>query len=101
VEFKSDLNPWWYGLLEMTLPRVISTDALAFGDIVTRLRLQRGFTKAKLAQRAGISAQYMALVEQGLNVASLTTVLDLLEVLGADGGEVFRELLARRNTAQV
>ena len=83
----------------MTLPRVLSTDALAFGTIVTRLRVKRGFTKAKLAQRAGISPQYMSLVEQGMNVPSLTTVLDLLEVLDAEGGEVFNELLARRNTA--
>ena len=83
----------------MTIPRVISLDAINFGSIITRLRVKRGYTKAKLAQRAGISSQYVAIVEQGLNVPSLTTVLDLLEVLDADGGEVFRELLVTRNTA--
>ena len=83
----------------MTLPRLKSADAAIFGGIVRRLRIERGWTKAKLAQRAGITPQYMALVERGENVPSLTVFLDLVEILGADGGEVMRELLASRNTA--
>ena len=35
-------------------------------------------------------------VEQGGNVPSLSTVLELAEVLGADIGEIMRELAAAR-----
>ena len=83
----------------MTYPRIPSVDAARFGAIIRRLRLERGWTKAKLAQRADITPQYMNIVENGYNVPSLTLVLDLLEVLGADGAAVMRELLANRNFA--
>ena len=39
--------------------------------------------------------QYVGIVEQGGNVPSLTTVLELTEVLGADVAKVIRELAAR------
>jgi transcriptional regulator with XRE-family HTH domain len=73
-------------------------DALRFGAIVQRLREQRGWTRKKLATRAGLTPQYVSIVEQGGNVPSLTTVLELLEVLGADPGAVMQELSAARNT---
>ena len=81
----------------MTLSRDKSPDAVRFGGIVTRLRNGRGWTRKKLAQRAGLSQQYVGVVEQGGNIPSLTTVLELIEVLGGDIGEVMRELAAARN----
>ena len=51
----------------------------------------------KLATRAGMHPAYVSIVEQGGNVPSLATVLELLEVLGADAAEVVRELAAARN----
>ena len=82
----------------MPRSRTIDPDAQRFGAIVRRLRGQRGWTRKKLATRAGLTPQYVGIVEQGGNVPSLTTVLELLEVLGADPGEVMRELSAARNT---
>jgi transcriptional regulator with XRE-family HTH domain len=73
-------------------------DAVRFGAIVERLRLARGWTRKKLSQRAGLTPQYLAIVEQGGNVPSLTTVLELIEVLGADIAEVMRELMVARNS---
>ncbi|HEY6139441.1 MAG TPA: helix-turn-helix transcriptional regulator [Thermoanaerobaculia bacterium] len=73
-------------------------DAQRFGAIVRRLRDERGWTREKLATRSGLTPQYLAIVEQGGNVPSLTTVLELLEVLGADAGAVVHELSAARNT---
>jgi len=70
---------------------------MRFGIILRRLREQRGWTRLKLATRAGLSRQYIGIVEQGENVPSLTTVLELIEVLGADVAEVMRELAAARN----
>jgi transcriptional regulator with XRE-family HTH domain len=82
------------------MPRssVISPDAVRFGAIVERLRTARGWTRKKLSQRAGLTPQYVAIVEQGGNVPSLTTVLELIEVLGGDIAEVMRELMVARNT---
>ncbi|HEV2720344.1 MAG TPA: helix-turn-helix transcriptional regulator [Thermoanaerobaculia bacterium] len=82
----------------MPRARTQHPDALRFGAIVQRLREQRGWTRRKLATRAGLTPQYIGIVEQGGNVPSLTTVLELVEVLGADIGEVMRELSAARNT---
>lgn len=82
----------------MPRSRVISPDAVRFGAIVERLRLARGWTRQKLAQRAALTPQYVAIVEQGGNVPSLTTVLELIEVLGGDIAEVMRELMVARNS---
>jgi transcriptional regulator with XRE-family HTH domain len=82
----------------MPRSRVVSPDAVRFGAIVERLRLARGWTRKKLSQRAGLTPQYVAIVEQGGNVPSLTTILELIEVLGGDIAEVMRELMVARNS---
>ena len=79
--------------------RRISHDAIRFGTIIARLRRQRGWTKAKLAQRSGMHVTYIGTIERGGNVPSLETILELAEVLGADVGEIMRELAAARNPA--
>jgi len=82
----------------MPKARTTNLDAVRFGAILRRLREERGWTKQKLATRSGMTPQYVSIVEQGGNVPSLTTVLELLEVLGADAGEVIRQLAAARNS---
>ena len=80
----------------MPRSRVRDADAARFGAIIRRIRKERGWTQRKLAQRAGLSTAYVAIVEMGDNVPSLTTVLELMEVLGADAVEVMGQLLAAR-----
>ena len=75
-----------------------NADALRFGAIVRRLREQRGWTIRKLAQRAGLSPNYVGIVERGANVPSLSTVIELVEVLNGDIAAVMGELTAARNT---
>ena len=82
----------------MPRSRVQNPDAVRFGAILRRIREQRGWTRKKLATRAGMHPAYVSIVEQGGNVPSLTTVLELIEVLGADIAEVMRELAAGRNS---
>jgi len=82
----------------MPRTRTRNWDAIRFGEILRRLREQRGWTRQKLATRAGFTPTYVGIVEQGGNVPSLTTVLELAEVLGADVGEIMRELAAARST---
>jgi transcriptional regulator with XRE-family HTH domain len=81
------------------MPRARSTnlDAVRFGAIIRGIRLQRGWTKKKLATRSGMNATYLGIVEEGGNVPSISTVLELTEVLGADVGDVMRQLAAARN----
>lgn len=71
-------------------------EAALLGRIVRRLRLQRGWTAARLAQRSGLTVQYLRIVERGQNLPSLSTILELADVLGADPGEIVREVAAAR-----
>lgn len=74
----------------------ISREALRFGAIITRLRKERGWTRAKLAQRSGMNERYLGVLEQGGNDTSLTTIVELCDVLNADIGEVMREVASVR-----
>jgi transcriptional regulator with XRE-family HTH domain len=76
--------------------RTIHPDAARFGAIVKRARLDRGWTRKKLATRSGMTAGYIAILEYGGNVPSLPTVLELTEVLGVDVGDVMRQLATAR-----
>ena len=81
----------------MPKSRTANADAARFGVILRRLRVSRGWTLQKLATRSGMTPQYVSIVEQGGNVPSLSTVLELVEVLGGDICEVMRELASARN----
>lgn len=41
-----------------------------------------------MATRCGLSANYLGVLEKGGNIPSLTTVLDIAEVLNIDPGEL-------------
>jgi transcriptional regulator with XRE-family HTH domain len=76
----------------------IDPDAERFGAVLKQLREQRGWTRQKLAQRAGVTPTYIGILEYGGNIPSLPMVLELIEVLGADIGDVMRWLAAARTT---
>src|ERR1044071_1808459 len=92
------MNPFHGCIMMGHMPRsrTISPEAFCFGAIIERLRTERGWTKVKLAQRAGMNATYLRVLEQGGNDTSLTTIVELCDVLGADIGEVMREVAAVR-----
>ena len=75
----------------------ISPEAVRFGEVIRRIRRARGWTIVKLAQRAGMNANYLGVLEQGGNDTSLTTIVGLCDVLGTDIGEVMRAVMAVRN----
>ena len=77
----------------------ITPEAVRFGAIIRRLRLARGWTAVKLAQRAGMNSRYLGVLEQGGNDTSLTTIVELCDVLNADVGEVMREVASVRKPA--
>jgi transcriptional regulator with XRE-family HTH domain len=76
--------------------RTRTPESTRFGAIVHDLRMKKGWTIVKLAQRSGLSRQYLTILEQGGNVPSISTVLELADVLGADPAEIMRQLAAAR-----
>jgi transcriptional regulator with XRE-family HTH domain len=74
----------------------IHPDAARFGAILKELREQRGWTRQKLAERSGVTPTYIGILEYGGNVPSLPMILELMEVLGGDIGDVMRRLAAAR-----
>ena len=83
----------------MPLGRRYNADADRFGAILRELREQRGWTRQKLAQRAGLAPTYIGVLESGGNVPTISTALELIEVLGGDIGEIMRRLAAARVTS--
>lgn len=81
--------------------RKTNSDAVRFGQILQRERKALGWTQTKLAQRAGMNAQYLGVIEKGGNIPTLSTILEVCEVLGADAAAIIRELAeARRPKAK-
>jgi transcriptional regulator with XRE-family HTH domain len=71
-------------------------DAVRFGAIVRRLRVQRGWTQDEMAERAGMNGSYVGFIERGDNVPTLTVILLLAETLNVDVGDLVREVATRR-----
>jgi DNA-binding XRE family transcriptional regulator len=80
----------------MPIGRKYNADADRFGTILRQLREQRGWTRQKLAQRAGLAPTYIGVLEAGGNVPTISTALELIEVLGGDIGDIMRRLAAAR-----
>ena len=76
--------------------KFISPDAVRFGQLLRDLRLQRGWTLQQFARQSQMTATYLGLLERGLNLPSLTAVINLASALGVDPGELVRHVAAGR-----
>jgi transcriptional regulator with XRE-family HTH domain len=76
----------------MPRSRTVTAEAVRFGAIIRRLRLERGLTAVEMAKRVGMNSRYLGVLEQGGNDTSLTMIVKLCRVLNADIGEVMREV---------
>lgn len=56
------------------------TLAQAFGGELTRLRLDRGWSQQKLADKLGYTERYIGQLERGVKSPTLRTIADLAEV---------------------
>lgn len=79
-------------MIPMPRARVPDEDAVRFGAIVTRLRMERGWTIADLSRFSGLNATWLGVLEQGGNVPSLATIFKLAEVFGVEAAEWVREI---------
>ncbi len=75
--------------------RYIRDEARHFGEIIRRLRLERGWTIVRLAQRSGMHANSLSMLEKGGNMPSLDAILLLAIVFDADPAEWVREIAQR------
>lgn len=68
-----------------------------FGEIIRRLRQERGWTAVQLGRKAGMNPTYIGYLERGCNIPTLKTVITLSEVLQTNAADVLREVLDRAN----
>lgn len=71
----------------------------AFGAALRRRRIDRGLTQDTLAEAAGLTTQYVSMLERGVNQPSLHTIVTLAAGLGVDMADLVadtREALRAR-----
>jgi transcriptional regulator with XRE-family HTH domain len=84
-----------------SMPRAkhIHPNAARLGAIVQRLRLARGWTLTKCAQRTGMNATYLSILEKGGNMPSVQTLFELADVFNVRPSELIREVEEAHTTA--
>ena len=66
-------------------------DAKDIGVKIKQLRLENGLTQEELANRCELTKGFISQIERHLTSPSITTLIDILEVLGTTLGEFFSE----------
>jgi transcriptional regulator with XRE-family HTH domain len=72
-------------------------DAICFGLIVKRLRMQKGWTLQQLAGVTGLHANYLGVIERGGNTPSLQSFIQISHCLGVHAAETMREIVETRS----
>lgn len=75
----------------MSRRKVRSPEGQRFGDVLRRLRNERGLSQERLAEAANLTADYIGFVERGENVPTLTVMLKLAKALNIDAAELLAE----------
>jgi transcriptional regulator with XRE-family HTH domain len=80
------------------MPRraIRSPEGQRFGDVLRRLRKERGLSQEALAERAGLAADYLGFIERGDNVPTLTVILKLADALGVPPSHMLRTFDKRK-----
>jgi len=73
-------------------------DAARFGQLITRLRAQRGWTLEALGENSGMSSKYLGVLERGGNMLTLATLLRLAPTFGMTASELVAEFERRALT---
>ncbi len=66
-------------------------DPKEIGVKIKQLRLENGLTQEELANRCELTKGFISQIERHLTSPSITTLIDILEVLGTTLGEFFSE----------
>lgn len=65
--------------------------AKRFGEVIQRLRLERGWTLVTLAKRSGMNATYLGVLEKGGNMLSLDSLYELAHAFNVAPWDILRE----------
>jgi transcriptional regulator with XRE-family HTH domain len=84
----------------VTRAKFVSEDAVRFGAIINRLRTERRWSLEDLARFSRMNPTYLGVLERGLNMPTLATILQLAEVFGVDAAEIVSEVEAARREAR-
>jgi transcriptional regulator with XRE-family HTH domain len=76
----------------MTTSKKREMEAVHFGGILRRFRMQRGWTLSDLADESGMNATYLGVLERGGNVPSLQTLFYMADIFGVEAAEIVREM---------
>lgn len=76
----------------MPKSKKVDRDAKRFGELIHRLRTERGWTLVKFGQRSGMNPTYLGVLEKGGNMPSLQTLFELADVFGVSASEMIREI---------
>ena len=71
-------------------------DAICFGLIVKRLRMQKGWTLQQLARATGFHPNYLGVMERGGNCPSLQSFIKISHALGVHAADMMREIVDTR-----
>ena len=66
--------------------------ARRFGELVRRLRTERGYSQEEFAFRVGLHQTYVSSVERGERNVTIGTATKIAEALGTTLSEMFAEL---------
>jgi len=69
--------------------------ALAFGQVLRRLRTEQGLTQEELAFRGGLDRTFPSLLERGLRTPTLTVICILAQALQMTPGELVAQAAQR------
>ncbi|HEX6098866.1 MAG TPA: helix-turn-helix transcriptional regulator [Thermoanaerobaculia bacterium] len=64
---------------------------IRLGEVIRRLRLERGWTLVTLAKRSGMNATYLGIMEKGGNMLSLESLYELAHAFNVEPWEILRE----------
>jgi transcriptional regulator with XRE-family HTH domain len=70
----------------------IPSERKAFAENLTRLRRQRNWTQAELADASGVGQSHISRLEKGTWEPRLATIMSLAKALGVQPGELLPSL---------
>ena len=76
-------------------------DLIAFGNRVRAARERLGITQEDLAARVGMSPSHMSIVERGVKVPRMDTVVKLANELDVSADYLFQDSVARSRNNQL
>jgi transcriptional regulator with XRE-family HTH domain len=62
------------------------------GERLKTIRAQKGFTQLEIAEKTGITANYLSNIERGLENPTINTIIGLANSLEVDMGDIFYSL---------